>query len=223
MPENNPKQPVKKTAEVPNTELSATEDKATRRFIIIAVAIIAVTVIVGGGLLYWLIGKFIYQTNKNKAQDQTISLLEQKKTNLELLKPNYDKIIAKGANGKSDADLILNAEPSDEGFRELIAMIERMGQESAIKVSSIAKATTTSGTSTSTGSSKSYDVTLSMDGPLSNVLTFLKKTENSSRIMDFVSMDTSKSSTGAGSTTTATFRVYYTSPADIKPTQKELQ
>jgi Tfp pilus assembly protein PilO len=223
MPDNNTQQPAKKANVVPKTEVSMSEDKATRRFIAIMISVIVVTVLVGGAVLYWLIGKYVFQTNKNKAQDQTIYLLQQKQTNLQQLKPNYDAITAKGASGKSDADLILNAMPVDEGFRELIAQLERMGQESGVRVSTISKATTSSTGSTSSSVTKSYDVTVNMEGDFPKILEFLRKTEKSSRVLDFVSMNTSKASTGSGSTATATFRAYYQGPADIKPTEKELQ
>lgn len=222
MPDNQ-NQPVKKADVVPKTEVSQVEDKATRRFVAIMIAIIVVTVLAGGGVLYWLIGKFVYQSNKNKAQDETIYLLEQKKTNIEKLRPNYEKITAKGANGKSDADLILNAMPVDEGFRELIAQLERMGQESGIKVTSITKATAASGATAQSSVTSSYDVSVSLQGQSSKILEFLRKTEKSSRVLDFVSMDTSSAQGNEEPTATATFRAYYQGPANIKPTEKELK
>jgi Tfp pilus assembly protein PilO len=221
MPENNQQKPVKKENVVPATEISAAEDKQARRFIIIAITIIVITVIAGGALLYWLIGKYVYQSNKNKAQDQTIALLQQKQTNIQQLRPNYEKITAKGPNGRSDADLILNAMPVDEGFRELIAMIERMGLESGVKISSISKAEASSASGTVAG--KSYDVTVNMEGFPEKILEFLNKTEKSSRVMDFVSMNTNNPGSGGQSTAVGTFRVYYQGPADIKSTEKELR
>lgn len=217
------KKPTKKADVVPKTELSSSEDKATRRFIGIMISVIVITVLVGGSGLYWLVNRYIYQTNKNKAQDQTIVLLQQKKVNLEQLRPNYEKITTKGSSGKSDADLILNAMPVDEGFRELIAMLERMGQESGVRLISIDKAASSSGSAAISSGAKSYDVTVNMEGPFSKILDFLRKTEKSSRVLDFVSMNTSSSPTGAGANATATFRAYYQAPADIKPTERELQ
>lgn len=222
MPDNQ-NQPVKKADVVPKTEVSQGEDKATRRFVAIMITIIVVTVLAGGGVLYWLIGKFVYQSNKNKAQDETIYLLEQKKINIDKLRPNYEKITAKGANGKSDADFILNAMPVDEGFRELIAQLERMGQESGIKVTSITKATAASGTTAQSSITSSYDVSVSLQGQSSKILEFLRKTEKSSRVLDFVSMDTSSAQGNEEPTATATFRAYYQGPANIKPTEKELK
>ena len=58
-----------KQAIIPNTDVSQDEEKATRRFVFITIAVISLTVIIGGIALYWIVGQYIKQTNKNKAQD----------------------------------------------------------------------------------------------------------------------------------------------------------
>lgn len=74
-----PQQPsAKKPLVIPKTDVSQDNDKSTRRFVYYMIALIALIVIAGGVLVYWLAGNFVTQTNKNKAQDKTIALLEQK-------------------------------------------------------------------------------------------------------------------------------------------------
>lgn len=221
MSDKQPKTAKAKKLEVPKTDVSQHDDKSTRRFIFWMVALIFLIILVGGGVLYWLIGQYINQSNKNKSQDITIGLLEKKKKDIELLKPNYEKITTKGTDGRSDADLILSAMPTDQGYNELIAMLERMGVESGVKISTISKGG--EGESAKAPSPSSYQATVSMEGEFSNILDFLRKTENSSRVLDFVSMNISGSTRSGKVSSTSTFKAYYQTPADISPTTKELQ
>lgn len=223
-------QPNKKSEVVPQTDVSLGDDKATRNFVYLMITATIAMAIVGGAALYWLIGNYVKQSNKNKAQDKTIALLEKKKQDIAALKPNYDAIKAPGANGKSQADLILNAMPTDEGFRQFVGMIENMAQKANVKVSSLSKpgaaaggtatAAPTSGTVLPSGV-QSSQVSIPIDGNYDNVIAFLKETENSSRVMDFVSMNIS-STTGTISVS-PTFKIYWQGPANIEPTTKELQ
>src|SRR5689334_8379483 len=102
-----PLQNKKQKTEVPKTEISQTQDKAARNYYILMGCIIAGAVVVGGYLIYRLASQYAQQANINKAQDIEISDLEIKQKNLVALQPNYDKIIAPGANGVSQKKLIL--------------------------------------------------------------------------------------------------------------------
>lgn len=232
MPESTQPNPAanKKSATVPQTDVSLGDDKATRNFVYAMIGLTVAIVLAGGGFLYFLIGQYVKQSNLNKAQDETIKLLEKKKQDIAVLKPNYDAVKAPGANGKSQADLILNAVPTDEGFRQFVGMIENMAQKSNVKVSSLSKPGAAGGTAAGTASAggtalssgvQSSQVTIPVEGTYGNILAFLKETENSSRVMDFVSMNIS-STTGTISVS-PTFKIYWQGPANIESTQKELQ
>lgn len=210
-----------KNPDAPKTDISQEDAKSTRRFVFWMVALIALTIIAGGAILYWLVGEFVTQSNKNKSQDITIGLLEKKKKDIQELKPNYEKIIAPGENGKSDADLILSALPEDEGYDELIAMLEKMGQESGVKITTISK----SGQSeeAQSPSPSSFQAAVNLEGDFAKILDFLKKTEDSSRVLDFVSMSLSGSTKSGVVTSTITFDSYYQGPASIEPTEEELK
>lgn len=208
--------------QAPTTRASQSDDKATKRYVFYMVSAMVLIAIVGGVIIYQLASAYVVQTNKNKAQDLTIGLLEKKQDDLAKLQPNYDAIITKGPSGKSDADLILNAMPTDEGYKQLIAMIERMGQESGIQIPAVTKTTGTTVTSQAAGATP-YQISISMNGTFAQVLEFIKKTENSSRVIDFVSMNVNGSTKSGPIQATATFTVFWQKPADIAPTQKELQ
>lgn len=217
MSPNTPSSKNPKKIAVPATDTSMEENASTNRFVLAMIGVIALAVIVGGIALYYLVGQYIKQSNKNKAQDITIGLMEQKQTNIEALKPNYATITAPGANGKSDADLILIAMPIDEAYDSLIAMLENMAQQSGVGIQSIAKAADTAGTA------NSYNVSLSMSGSYNQILDFLSKTENSARIFDFVSMNIGGATrSGSNVTVSATFKTYYNPAANIAPTQVPL-
>jgi len=221
------KQPTtnKKSPSIPQTDVSLGDDKSTRNFVYAMIGLTLIMLIAGGSLLYWLIGGYVYQSNKNKAQDETISLLEKKKQDLAQLKPNYEAVKAVGSNNKSEADLILNAMPTDEGFRQFIGMIENMSQKANVKVSSLTKpssaaAALNSGVALPAGV-QSSQVSIPIEGSYDNVIAFLKETENSSRVMDFVSMSIGNIS--GNLSVTPTFNIYWQAPANIESTQKELQ
>lgn len=224
MPEKEKIQSAKnKAIQSPNTYLSQNDDKATKRYVFYMIVAMVLIAIIGGFAIYQLAGAYVSQTNKNKAQDLTIRLLEQKKDNLEKLRPNYEAIKAKGLSGKSDADLILNAMPADEGFKQLIAMIERMGQESGLQIPSVTKSSAVTIPTTSVNGALPYQVSVTMSGTFAQVLEFIKKTEDSSRVMDFVSLNVNGSTKSGPIQATATFTVFWQKTADINPTQKELE
>ena len=215
----------KKALVVPKTDVSQDDDKSTRRFVYYMIALIILIIIAGGALIYWLAGNFVTQTNKNKAQDKTIGLLEQKKRDLAELQPNYDKITAPGPNGKSQSASILSAQPENEAYKDLIAMVERMGQDSGVKIPSISKSSAAATTTTTDPTSAviPYQISVSISGTFAQVEDFIKKTENSARVMDFVTLNIGGSTKSGPVTASATFTVYYQPPADISSTKKELE
>ena len=177
------------------------------------------------GFNFGALGNLKTQTNKNKAQDKTIGLLEQKKRDLAELQPNYDKITAPGPNGKSQSASILSAQPENEAYKDLIAMVERMGQDSGVKIPSISKSSAAATTTTTDPTSAviPYQISVSISGTFAQVEDFIKKTENSARVMDFVTLNIGGSTKSGPVTASATFTVYYQPPADISSTQKELE
>ncbi len=223
MPDNAKQSSAKKPLVVPKTDVSQDNDKSTRSFVYYMIALIALIVIAGGVLVYWLAGNFVTQTNKNKAQDKTIALLEQKKRDLAELAPNYDAIVAPTANGKSQKDAILSALPDNDGFKELIAMIEKMGQQSGVLIPSVSRSGAASTTADTLQAALPYQVSISIGGTFAQVQDFIKKTENSARVMDFVTLNIGGSTKSGPVTASATFTVYYQLPANINPTEKELE
>jgi hypothetical protein len=204
---------------VPKTAISQNDDKSTKRYLFYMIVTMIFIAVGGGYLIYILAKAYILQSNLNKAQDKTIGLLEQKKEDLAKLRPNYEKIIAKGANGKSDADLILEAMPADEGYKQLIAMIEKMGLEAGVEIPSVNK----SGGGAGLAGISPYTISISMNGTFAQVMDFIKKTENSSRVMDFVTLSFNGSTKGGQIQSSATFTVYWEKPASILPSEQELQ
>ncbi len=224
MPDQPQKTLDKKQLVVPKTDVSQDDDKSTRHFVFYMVALIILIITMGGGVLYWLVGNYIEQTNKNKAQDLTINLLEQKKKDLVELKPNYDKIIAPGADGRSQADLILNAVPDTEGYKEIIAMVERMGRESGVLIPSVTKSASLapSSTTTQTSTANSYQIAVNIGGSFIQIQDFITKTEQSSRVMNFVTLSINGSTKSGVVAASATFMVYYQLPANIASTEADL-
>lgn len=216
----------KKSAITPSTDVSKLESMGTQRFVFLMIGISVLAIVVGGALLYWLVGRYVDQSNKNKAQDETIKLLEQKKVDLAALQPNYDKITSPGQNGKSDGDLILDAMPVDDGFKQLISTIEVMASESGVELSNVTKSAAAAQTTTTSpvpAGTNSYEVSVAVRGSFNNILDFLRKTEQSSRVMNFVSMSIDGSTSAPSIESSIIFTVYYKGPASIAPTQKELK
>ena len=219
MPEKDKAKKSPKALMVPKTAISQNDDKSTRRYIFYMIALMLLIAIGGGYLIYTLSKAYILQSNMNKAQDKTIALLEQKKVDLTKLKPNYEKITAKGSSGKSDADLILQAMPADEGYKQLIAMIEKMGLEAGVEIPSVNK----SGGGAGLAGITPYNISISINGTFAQVMDFIKKTENSSRVMDFVTLSFNGSTRAGQIQSSATFTVYWERPASILPSEQELQ
>ncbi len=216
--------PTKKHPAVPTTEVSMEQDKSTRNYLITVILIIFIVVLAGGIAIYWLWGSFTLQTYKNKAQDQTIGLLEQKKKDLVLLKPNYDKLISPGFEGKSTQDQILIAVPTNDAFAELLAMVERMGNESNVKITSISRGgTPTVASEAVTEGVSSYSIAIAMEGTRETVQAFLAKTEDSARVLDFISISYGDDTREQKITATTSFTVYFQGPANINSTTEELR
>lgn len=216
----------KKNIEVPTTDASQTEDKSTKRFIFWMIAVTVLVVLVGGGIIYWQIGLYVNQSNKNKAQDMEISDLNTKIKNLELLKPNYEKIIANNGSGSSDADLILRALPVGKGYDELVAMLEKMAQGSGVKVTSVTQTEATEGQGGSGETSTTpipYTFTVTLEGSNSSILEFLKKTENSARVMNFSAMNITGSPSGGTNQASITMQTFHQPQANINPKTEELK
>lgn len=217
---------------VPKTEHSQAENKELQKYMLISGVIIASIVLIGGGLIYWLGSKYTYQSNLNKAQDQLINSLVQKQKDLQALKPNLEAITAVGANGISDADLILRAVPTTQSFEGLIAILERMGAESGVKVTNISQSGSANsggnaGSSTNINAQGSgsqatpYVFTVNVEGSYSNIIEFLKKTEKSARVINFNNMSIN-GNTG-NITANLTMTTFYKPPANINSTYVPLK
>jgi Tfp pilus assembly protein PilO len=224
MTEKNPKTKDKSKPAPVITEKIETEERKTRNHIIILCVVIGLIVLGGGFLIYYLAGVYSYQANKLKAQDEQIKLLEQKQKNLVELKPNYEAITAKNSNGVSDADLILRALPTETDFNGLIAMLEKMGQQSGVKITSATQQTSQSGQGNTgaVGAAQTVGFTVAVEGSYQGLIDFLKKTEQSSRVINFVSMALTGGS-GQPIQANLTMNSYWQPPADIKPTTRPLQ
>ncbi len=239
-PNSNPtpalQQPPKpKAIKVPNTPKSQAASATTRRYMQIAGVIIVLVVLVGGYAIYYLVGKYTHMSNVNKAQDQLFTSLQTKQKNLKELKPNYDAINTKGENGVSDADLILRAMPVTEDYENLVASLEKMGIESGVKVSSISQSSTSASTTTNTTPNTGtgalvgtnnieatpFTFTVSVEGSYSAILEFLKKTENSARVINFNSM--SLNGKTGNITANLTMTTFFKPEANIESTEVPLK
>lgn len=219
---------AKKPLMVPNTPKSQAASASTRRYMQIAGAIIAVTVIVGGYAVYFLANKYTYMSNVNKAQDKLLTALQANQKSLKELKPNYDAITTKGENNVSDAELILRAVPTTQNYESLLATLEKMGIESGVKVSSIsqtgdttAAATTGSGNSSSTTTATPFSFSVNVEGSYAAIIEFLKKTENSARVINFNSMSLNGKTGNISANLTMT--TFYKPDANIESTQEPLR
>ncbi len=233
-PNPTPKPVKPKAVSVPDTPKSQAASASTRRYMQIAGVIIALVVLVGGYTIYYLVGKYTHMSNINKAQDQLFTSLQVKQKNLKELKPNYDAINTKGENGVSDADLILRAMPINEDYENLVASLEKMGIESGVKVSSIsqvnnsASTTPTDSTSTliapSTSSSTEatpFSFSVNVEGSYNAILEFLKKTENSARVINFNSMSLNGKTGNINANLTMT--TFFKPEANIESTEVPLK
>lgn len=218
----------KTKVEVPKTDVSKATDVATRNYLIISGAVVFMIALLGIFSIYWLGGKYVNQSNLNKAQDQLISSLVKKQKDLQALKPNFDAINAKGANGISDAELILRAVPTTQDYESLIAILEQMGKESGVKVTNITQQATAQNSQTQqdsqskansevkTAGATPFVFTVNVEGTYTAILDFLKKTENSARVVNFNSMDIN-GSTG-NITANLTMTTYFKPDANIEST-----
>jgi len=218
MPEQ--KKPTTNKPKVPNTEISIAQDASSRNYIIIMVAVSIVIVFVGGYFITNLTNQYIHQSNVNKAQDKTIGALDTTQSNLKALRPNYDAITTKGASGVSDSNLILNALPEKPDYEGLIAILEKMGQNAGVKVSTISQSSTAAPTAAKAGAI-AVPFTITVEGSYNSVLEFLKETEKSSRVINFNSM--SLSSSGGTLSASISMTTYYKSPANISNTMEPLK
>lgn len=221
MEETTKKQPI----EVPKTEQSQTENREYKRYMLISALVIAALVLVGGFLIYWLASKYTHQSNLNKAQDMLLSSLTKKQKDLEELKPNLEVITKPGANGVSDADLILRAVPTTQNFESLIAILEKMGAESGVKVTNVSQ-TQTNSANLATGTNQNaqgsgsqatpFTFTVNVEGSYNGILEFLKKTESSARVINFNNMSIN-GSTG-NITANLTMTTFFKPDANINST-----
>jgi Tfp pilus assembly protein PilO len=222
MTDKTPKAKSKPEKVVLHTESSEKEELKTRNYIIVLIVVMVLIVLAGGFLTYYLATRYSHEANKLKAQDEQIVLLEKKQKDLEALKPNYEAIIAPGANGVSDAQLILNALPITSDFKGLIAMLEKMGQQSGVKILNASQSQNTSDNQDSVSNAQTLGFTVSVEGSYQGLIDFLKKTEQSSRVINFSSMALT-SSPGQPIQANLTMNTYWQPEADIKPTTRPLQ
>lgn len=205
------------------TESSEKEELKTRNYIIILIVVMVLIVLAGGFLIYFLATRYSHEANKLKAQDEQIVLLEKKQKDLEELKPNYEAIIAPGPNGVSDAQLILNALPITSDFKGLIAMLEKIGQQSGVKIINASSSEQEdSGAKDESSKAQTLGFNVEVEGSYQGLVDFLKKTEQSSRVINFASM-TLVSNPGQPIQATLTMNTYWQPEADISPTTRPLQ
>ena len=104
-------------------------------------------------------------------------------------------------------------------------MIEKMGQQSGVLIPSVSRsgAASAAAAADQTVAALPYQVSISIGGTYAQVQDFIKKTENSARVMDFVTLNIAGSTKSGPVTASATFTVYYQLPANINPTEKGLE
>lgn len=221
-----PDEQPKKKLEVPKTEISQNQDKSARNHIILMCVIIGLIVVVGGYIIYRLAAQFTYISNVNRAQDMLISALNTKEKNLAELQPKYNAIIAKAANGISQADIILSAMPATQAYDNLIATLEAIGQQSGVKVTSVTLSDQSTTVAPETTSSQTGGVpfafTVNVEGNYGAVITFLQKTQQSARVINFNSM-TVTGSNGGDLSASITMTTYYQPEANIDSTFEALK
>lgn len=218
----------KKPVQVPNTPTSQSASASTRRYMQIAGIIIAVVVFVGGYLIYYLANKYTHISNVNKAQDKLLTALQANQKSLKELAPNYEAITTKNDTGISDADLILRAVPTTQNYESLLAMLEKMGLESGVKVSSISQTGTTAGTEAASGTGANssteatpFTFTVNVEGSYAAIIEFLKKTESSARVINFNSMSLNGKNSSINANLTMT--TFFKPDANIESKQEPLR
>ncbi len=205
--------PTPKHVEHPKTPVSMNEKLAAKNFLTIMAVVTAAVVVIGGYFIYQLGKSYVRQANEVKAQDKQIALLKAKRSDLEALKPAYASIIQKPANGISDAELVLRSVPTSEDYKSLIASLERIGQESGVKVTSVSQTASTATAASSVGRANVLGFTVNLEGPYDKIFSFLQNTERSARVMNFTNMTLS----GNSGTVTASLsmKTYWQPPANI--------
>lgn len=226
MPDSAKPKPTISSLKPPSTDESAKQAATNQHSLWLLGSLVAAIVLVGGWLGYQLATRYILEANKIKAQDILINALVQKQQALDQLRPNYDAITAKQGNGVSDADLILRALPLDADYKNLIAILEKIGQESGVQVTSVTQTgggnLADSQTTASPGSTpQPFSFTVGLQGSYPAILQFLQKTEQSSRVMNFSSMTLSGGS-GGNVQANITMSTDFQGPADISSTKRPL-
>ena len=224
---------LKNKVEHPKTAASMSDQLATKNFLTIMIVISIAVVLIGGFFIYRLSSSYIRQANEIKAQDQLIGSLKKKEVALEKLKPNYAAITQEGASNVSDADLILRAVPTTEDYKSLIASLEKIGQESNVKVTSVTQSTSatsaapaspTNGNQAAPASSTSANVlgfSVNITGPYDKIFTFLENTERSARVINFTNMTLSGNSGSVSAS--LSMKTYWRPPASIASTMEPLK
>ena len=217
---------------VPNTDVSLAQNTSTRNYLAIVGVICAIAILAGGYAAYMLAMQYTKQSNQNKAQDQLIASLETKQQNLKELKPNYDAITTAPAGGRADSTLILNALPVTQDYENLLAILEKIGRDSGVKLSTVSQTTAATAVPAAVDAAAApaaaaisaplpFAFSVNIEGSYAAVLDFLKKTENSSRVINFNSMTLGGTSPNISATLTMT--TYYKPPANIKSTEVPLK
>jgi len=218
-----------KKVEVPRTEVSLAQDTSNKNYLIVVGLIVGAIVLVGGYIIYRLAGQYVYQSNLNKAQDQLINSLVTKQNKFQELKTNYDAIKSPGANGVSEATFILKAVPTTKDYENLIAILEKIGQDSGVKVTNVSQGGAAGETAAIDGtaadasgnSATAFPFTVNVEGSYAAILDFLKKTEKSARVINFNSM--SLNGNTGNITTNLTMTTYFKPDANIESTTVPLK
>ncbi|MDP4038612.1 MAG: type 4a pilus biogenesis protein PilO [bacterium] len=222
------KKETKKTnkLEVPETELSKSEAKKTRNYLIIMIVLAILTILVGGYFIWRYVQKNIKVGREIKATDITIAKYKQKLSDLEDLKPNYDKVTATSSGQVSDADRIKRALPLNTDVKNLLGMMQNIGQQSGVSVLSITPqdsgnipAQQAAGGKPAQPQQLTYTTTIT--GSYPQIIQFLKNVEKSARVMNVNSMDISGNNENLR--VQLTMVTYYQGEANLESTKEPLK
>jgi Tfp pilus assembly protein PilO len=220
------KKDKKSKLETPETEISKTEAKKTKNYLIIMIVIAILVVLVGGYFIYQMVQKNIKIGREIKSQDITIGKYKQVLSNLDALKPNYEKMTQPSTGGVSDADRIMRALPLTTDVKNLLGMMQNIGKQSSVSVQSITPQDSGNSEAPSSPAGKPAQAqqlvyTTTVTGSYPQIIQFLKNTEKSARVMNVQSMDISGNNDSLR--VQLTMVTYYQGPANINSTMEPLK
>jgi|GEM_PF-6216104 len=214
--------------EMPQTQISRSQQTGVRNFLIIAISITALIVLVGGYFTYQLANWNITKANEIKAQDIYIKLANEKVDKLAEAETKLKDIKQPDSSQVSDFDRITQRVlPTTDDLGLLLTIFQKLETETLVKIENISKASASGAVkpvetvaTSGDGTVKTFPIVFKATGKYESIQNFLKAIESSQRVFDFSTLKLS--GTPDSISLDMTYRVYYMEKPSILDSQTPL-